>query len=110
MKKTITFIAMNLVAAASIAGNSYCDNRQTQRDVVRCYQNAVSVQNNLINQNLNKIYASNKLSDNDKRKVQASMDAWYDWLNQSCHDNACAYDAMVQRRNVVIQYYNQNAK
>lgn len=110
MKKIIASIILTLISITAIAGNSYCNNRPTGRDVQRCYVNAIEMQHNMIKQYLQKIYASRKLSHEDKLAVSRSMDAWYDEVQQSCRDNACAYDYYVARRNVVIQYYRQNAE
>lgn len=110
MKKFIAFAALSLVTTLSVASNGYCDGRKTQAEVQRCYVNAVQMQNGMIKNIVQQVYASPKLTDEDKRTFAQEHQNWVNWVNKACSNNVCMYNEMVKHRNQANAYYVQYAQ
>lgn len=99
MKKFIALAALSLVTTLSVASNSYCDNRPSPAAVQRCYKSAVDQQSFQIKQIVKNVYASPKLSDEDKRDFSQHHQNWVNWVNGACQNNVCMYNEMIKHRN-----------
>lgn len=104
--KILAIFAFSVDAMA----NGYCDTRQTQADVSRCYKDNIDLRNNLIQGTLNKIMTSTKIPYAEKKSVKKNHVLWESQVNSQCKSQACVENSLIQRNaqlDAYLRKFNQ---
>lgn len=98
MRNIFFFSALLFLSSQAIAGNSYCDSRQSNREIENCYKNVIEVYASQIKKNYQLLIQSPKLSQQQKNELQKDQDVWIEKVGRHCGNNfRCAFDVAVDR-------------
>lgn len=90
--------ALLFLSSQAIAGNGYCDSRQSNREIENCYKNGIEVSASQIKKNYQLLMQSPKLSQQQKNELQKDQNAWIEKVGSYCgNDIRCASDSAVRR-------------
>jgi len=91
-------IGMTGISLQAHAGNSYCDSRQPNREVIACYKSGIEVHASQIKKNYQILMQSPKLSPQEKDALRKDQEAWINKVGQHCgSDVRCVHDAAKER-------------
>ncbi len=101
MKKILT-IALLTIAPSIAFANGYCDSRGNQQQVAQCYNNAVQMENAQVNSMIQRLQASTKLGDADKKRVNEIHNARINQINAGCNNTLCTYSQLKSYKTEII--------
>ena len=89
---------MLFLSSQAIAGNGYCDSRQSNREIENCYKAGIEVYAGQIKKNYQLLMQSPKLSQQQKNELQEDQNAWVERLGRyRGNDIRCTSDSAQQR-------------
>ena len=94
--KSLFLILSFFFSVNAFAGNSYCDSRPQQRSKVMCYEQAITMQNNLVQTNYNAL--SSKMPSKQFNALVEEGRHWSAEVNNRCTTSlVCVHDSLRNR-------------